>query len=171
MNVVRRFMTGCCAGLLVLLAGCGPAAPAAVPTVNIPVIPTINIPAAIQTASALPGVVGTAAANSMIVQLAAENSSGEMGTAVLSEVNGQTTVVITVAGEPAGASQPAHIHSGQCGATLGAVVYPLTNVVNGVSTTTVNVTMAKLKSAKYGINGHKSAAEIGTYTFCGNLTQ
>ena len=97
--------------------------------------------------------------------------SGEMGSAVLSEVNGQTTVVVTVVGEPAGASQPAHIHSGQCGATLGAVVYPLTNVVNGVSTTTINVTMAKLKSAQYGLNGHKSAAEIGTYTFCGNLTQ
>ena len=34
---------------------------------------------------------------------------------------------------------------------------------------TLNVTIAQLKAAKYGLNGHKSAAEIGTYTFCGNL--
>ena len=163
MNFVRRFMIGCCAGLLVLLAGCAPSAPTAVPTVN--------VPAAIQTASVLPGVVGTAAANSMVVQLNAENSSGETGSAVLTEVNGKTVVLVTIIGEPAGATQPAHIHEGNCGATLGKVVYPLTSVVNGVSTTTIDVTIAKLKSAKFGLNGHKSAAEIGTYTFCGNLTQ
>jgi hypothetical protein len=163
MNFVRRFMTGCSAGLLVLLAGCAPGAPAAVPTVN--------VPAAIQTASGLPAVVGTAAANTMLVQLAADNNSGETGAALLTEVNGKTTVVITIVGEPAGATQPAHIHNGQCGPTLGNIVYPLTDVVNGVSTTTINVTMAQLKSAKYGLNGHKSAAEIGTTTFCGNLTQ
>jgi hypothetical protein len=163
MNFVRRFMTGCCAGLLVLAVGCAPGAPAAVPTVN--------APAAIQTASGLPGVVGTAAANTMLIQLNAENSSGETGSAVLTEVNGKTTVLITIIGEPAGATQPAHIHDGQCGPTLGKVVYPLTDVVNGVSTTTVNVTMAQLKGGKFGINGHKSAAEIGTYTFCGNLSQ
>src|SRR5205823_14923234 len=137
----------------------------------IPAIPTINVPAAVQTASGLPAIAATAAANSMIVQLAAENNSGETGTAVLTEVNGKVTVVITVIGEPAGATQPAHIHDGQCGPTLGKVVYPLTNVVNGVSTTTIDATMAQLKSAKYGINGHKSAAEINVYTFCGNLSQ
>lgn len=132
---------------------------------------TVNAPAVIQTAAALPAVVGTTAANTMVVQLAAENNSGETGTAVLTELNGKTTVLITVVGEPAGASQPAHIHDGQCGPTLGKVVYPLSDVVNGVSTTTLNVTIAQLKAAKYGLNGHKSAAEIGTYTFCGNLPQ
>ena len=163
MNFVRHLMPGCCAGLLVLLVACAPNAPTPVPTVN--------VPAAIQTASSLPGFVGTAAANTILVQLSAENSSGETGSAVLSEVSGKTTVLITIVGEPAGASQPAHIHEGNCGPTLGKVVYPLTNVVNGVSTTTIDATIAQLKSAKYGINGHKSAAEIGTYTFCGNLTQ
>jgi len=129
------------------------------------------VPAAIQTASGLPALAGTAAANSMLVKLSADNNSGETGTAVLTEVNGKTTVLITIVGEPAGASQPAHIHDGQCGPTLGKVVHPLTDVVNGVSTTTVNVTMAQLKGGKFGINGHKSSAEIGTYTFCGNLNQ
>jgi len=171
MSIARSFVTLCSAALLLLLAGCGPAQTVVPPTVVVPAIPTINIPAAIQTASGLPAVAGTAAANTMIVQLAAENNSGETGTAVLTEVNGKVTVVVTIVGEPAGATQPAHIHDGQCGPTLGKVVYPLTDVVNGVSTTTINTTMAQLKSAKYGLNGHKSAAEIGTYTFCGNLSQ
>ena len=171
MNIARSFVTLCSAGLLLLLAGCGPSQTVVPPTVVIPAIPTVNIPAAIQTASGLPAIAGTAAANTMILQLAAENNSGETGTAVLTELNGKVTVVLTIIGEPAGASQPAHIHDGQCGPTLGKVVYPLTDVVNGVSTTTIDTTMAKLKSAKYGLNGHKSAAEIGTYTFCGNLTQ
>ena len=127
MYLLRRIMTGCTAGLLVLLAGCGPTATP---------VPTVNVPAAIQTASGLPGLAGTAAANTMLVQFAAENNSGETGGAVLTEVNGKTTVLITIVGEPTGASQPAHIHDGGCGPTLGKVVYPLTNVVNGVSTTT-----------------------------------
>ena len=47
----------------------------------------------------------------------------------------------------AGASQPAHIHEGQCGPTLGKVVYPPTNVVNGTSTTTIDATMAQRELA------------------------
>jgi hypothetical protein len=163
MLFVRRLVLGSLVGCFVLLVGCGPSVPTA--------IPTFNVPTAVATASNLPGVVATAAANSMVVQFAAENNSGETGAAVLTEVNGQTSVVITVIGEPAGAIQPAHIHDGSCGPTLGKVVYPLTNVVNGVSTTTVATTIANLRSAKFAINGHKSAAEIGTYVFCGALPQ
>ena len=58
-----------------------------------------------------------------------------------------------------------------CGPTLGKVVFTLNPLTNGVSTTVVDTTIANLKSAKYAINGHKSASEMSSYVFCGNLTQ
>ncbi|MCA1554434.1 MAG: hypothetical protein LC737_08650 [Chloroflexi bacterium] len=172
MSITRSLLFGIVAVLLMTLAACGVNAPAGQPTVILPTtLPTVNVPAAIQTASGLPAVVGTAAANTITVQLAAENNSGETGTAVLTEISGKTTVVVTVAGEPSGASQPMHIHDGSCGPTLGGVKFTLTPVSNGVSSTTVDTTIAALKAAKFAINAHKSSSEMGSYVFCGNITQ
>ncbi len=109
--------------------------------------------------------------NSTTVTLNAENNSGETGTAVLTDMgNNQIKVDVTVSGEPAGASQPMHIHSGQCGPALGAVVYPLTPLVNGKSTTTVNASLASIMDGNHAINGHKSAQEVNVFVYCGNLT-
>ena len=166
MTTVRTL--GLAMAVVMLLAACSVNAPSGVPTI---VVPTVNVPAAIQTASNIPGQVGTIAANTVTIQLAAENSSGETGTAVLTEVGGKTTVVVAIIGEPGGASQPMHIHDGNCGPNLGGVKYTLTPVANGVSTTMVDVTIAQLKAAKFAINGHKSAAEMSVYVFCGNITQ
>lgn len=88
-------------------------------------------------------------------------------------------------------SHPAHIHSGTCGAGLGDVVYPLSNVsvtalVNGtpmagatggatdaipvaISGTTVPTTLADLLASPYAINVHESAENIGNYIACGNI--
>ncbi len=88
-------------------------------------------------------------------------------------------------------SHPAHIHSDTCGAGLGDVVYPLSNVsesamVNGtpmagatggatdaipvaVSGTTVPTTLADLLANPYAINIHESAENIGNYIACGNI--
>ncbi len=104
------------------------------------------------------------------VQLGALNNSGQTGTAVLSDNGNDTThVVVTITGEPAGATEPMHIHTGQCGPTLGNVAFPLTNVVDSKSTTDVNKGLDDLEAGGFAINGHKSAAEIGTYVFCGNI--
>ena len=109
-----------------------------------------------------------AADQSITVNLATQNNSGISGTATLTAQGNQTQVVINVTGEAAGASMPDHIHTGTC-ATLGGVKYPLANVVNGTSTTTVNVSLATLESATYAINLHKSAQEINVYTACGDI--
>ncbi len=151
-----------------------PAAQTALPSVIQTALPPsvqTALPGAIQTAAGLPAQVATAAANTLTVQLAPENNSGESGVATLTEVGGKTTVVVVVQGEPAGASQPMHIHDGNCGPSLGGVKYPLTSLTNGASTTTVDVTIAQLKSGKYAINGHKSASDMATYVYCGNITQ
>lgn len=103
------------------------------------------------------------------INLSAQNGSGETGTAMLEDSNGQTKVTINLAGEAASADQPAHIHVGSCPAP-GAVKYPLTNVVGGKSETTVNVSVVDLKSmGPFAINVHESAAKIGNYVACGDL--
>src|SRR6266852_3947107 len=83
-----------------------------------------------------------AAADSITIKLDTLNSSGVSGTATLTANGNNTDVVVTVTGEPAAGSEPDHIHTGQCGATLGGVKYPLKNVEGGTSTTTVNATLA-----------------------------
>lgn len=110
----------------------------------------------------------SAATNSLTVKLAAQNGSGEDGTAVLTQGTDGVTVVVSIPKGPAG-PQPAHIHSGTC-ANLGGVVYPLTNVANGSSKTTVKgITIDKLLAGKFAINVHKSTSDLGTYVSCGNI--
>ncbi len=102
--------------------------------------------------------------------LEAENNSGETGTATLTDLgNGKTMVLVEINGEPDGAAQPMHIHQGQCGPTLGKVVFPLTDLQNGKSTTTVDAALETLTTGGFAINGHKSAQEISVYVFCGNI--
>ena len=103
------------------------------------------------------------------VTLAQENKSGQYGTAVLEEVDGKVKVTIDLTGTKYSAAQPAHIHIGVCPG-VGAVKYPLTNIMAGKSVTTLMVTMADLASqGPLAINIHKSAAESSVYTACGAL--
>lgn len=97
------------------------------------------------------------------------NNSGVSGTVQLIDKGTQTEVIISENGEPSGASEPAHIHSGQCGPTLGKVVYPLKNVEGGKSDTTVNASLASISTGQFAVNVHQSAANIGTYVACGNI--
>lgn len=103
------------------------------------------------------------------VALAEQSNSKESGTAMLKEVNGKVMVTLNVTGEPKGAIQPAHIHIGAC-PNPGAIKYPLTNVVDGKSETTLDVTMDKLREElPLAVNVHKSAAQSKVYVSCGNL--
>lgn len=108
--------------------------------------------------------------NGKFVELKDVNGSGESGTALLREVDGQISVIITLTGAPTGVAQPAHIHVGSC-PNPGDVKYPLTSLVNGKSVTTVNTTFAQLtQQLPLAINVHKSQTDIKTYVSCGNLT-
>ena len=104
-----------------------------------------------------------------IVNLTPQNNSGLSGTAALVEINGQTKVSISLTNAPKNVVQPAHIHMGACPG-VGAVKYPLTNVVNGKSETLLDVTQKQLKSEQpLAINVHKSGAEVKVYVACGPL--
>jgi len=111
--------------------------------------------------------VNTQAQQSVTVNLAAQNNSGMSGTAVLTPDGSGTKVVLTLSNAPG--PHPAHIHSGSC-PTVGAVVYPLTSVMNGRSETTVAASIADILKQPMAINVHKSPQEIAVYTACGNVT-
>ncbi|MGA8099286.1 MAG: hypothetical protein WB810_11585 [Candidatus Cybelea sp.] len=112
---------------------------------------------------------GAATTSTHTITLNEQNGSGESGTATLTQVGDDVQVVIALKGEPATTPQPVHIHTGTC-AKLGGVVYPLTDVVNGESTSTVKgVTIDKLLTATHAINVHESAAALDKYVACGNI--
>lgn len=109
------------------------------------------------------------AVSEVVVNLTKQKDSTESGTATLSEVGGKVKVTLKLTGAPAGVTQPAHIHVGKC-PEVGAVKYPLTSLVDGMSETMLDVTLAQLKSElPLGINVHKSGAESKVYVSCGDL--
>lgn len=111
----------------------------------------------------------SATTNEVTVTLSEQNSSKESGIATLMEVDGKVKVTLKMTGAPSGVAQPAHIHIGAC-PEVGAVKYPLTSPVDGMSETMLDVTLAKLKSElPLGINVHKSVPEAKVYVSCGDL--
>ena len=111
-----------------------------------------------------------AAADPVTIQLGAQNNSGISGTATLTDLgNNQTRVVINVTGFQGGTPSPVHIHDGTCASLNPAVKYPLTNLVDGKSETTVPVALSALLAQPHAINAHKSAQEATVYVACGNI--
>lgn len=105
------------------------------------------------------------------IMLTEQNASGQTGTVEITATDdGKAIINLTMDGTPSSVPQPAHIHLGQC-PTPGAVKYPLTNVVNGKSTTTLDVDLDTLwaDATNLAINVHKSSQELNVYTSCGNL--
>ena len=96
------------------------------------------------------------------------NQSGQSGTATLMARGSDTQAVVTLS---AGAmtSGAIHIHSGQCGESLGAVVHPLANFSGETSTTLLEgVSLSSLLNGDRAINAH-NAEDASTYTACRNL--
>jgi hypothetical protein len=108
-------------------------------------------------------------AKKLTVKLAAQNGSGENGTATLTAMGSkQTSVVVSLSGAPAKA-QPAHIHKGSCKNLDPTPLYALQNVIDGKSSSTVNASLASLEKGSFAINVHKSQADLKTYVACGNI--
>lgn len=95
----------------------------------------------------------------------------QSGTTLLEETEDGVIVTINVTGYTTNLEQPAHIHTGTC-PTPGEIVYPLEDIVAGVSTTTlIDVTLEQLNDElPLAINVHKSDAESNVYTACGDVT-
>jgi plastocyanin len=108
------------------------------------------------------------------VSLAAVGGSEQGGEAIITAIGDQTEVIITVTPGTPGVSQPAHIHDalaqgGEACVFPPKVKYPLTNVVDGKSTTLVNVSLATLQAQPFAVCVHKSVTEITIYTASGSI--
>ena len=100
--------------------------------------------------------------------LGEQNSSGQSGWATLTARGSQTEVVVTLLPGTV-ESELVHIHSGACGNdTLGGVVHGLSNIAGGTSTTTVDATLASLRTGGFAINSHQ-LGDPAVYTTCGNI--
>ena len=105
------------------------------------------------------------------VPLVAQNDSGQDGEATLSEVDSETTRVVLEVENPPVDPQPAHIHRGSCENLDPQPAYGLENVVDGKSTTEVNVAIEDLVDKGFAVNVHKSADEAQVYVACGDIEQ
>jgi hypothetical protein len=103
------------------------------------------------------------------LQLAEQNKSKERGTAKLSAEGGKTRVELSLSGTPKGVAQPAHVHEGSCPNPDPKPKYPLSNVVDGKSSTLIDASLDSLTSGKHAINVHKSAEELKVYVACGDI--
>ena len=173
-RVRRRWAAGAFVlGLVaVVIVACGDDDPTPVPTRAPTAQPTATATTAPQPTepAAMMEVMEESKAGSVVIALGELNDSGQSGKATLTARGDRTEVVIEIAAGAAGVAQPIHIHEGTCD-TLGGVSFALTNLDGGKSTTTVDATLASLRSGKFAINGHKSGDEIGTYIACGSIPQ
>lgn len=101
------------------------------------------------------------------VTMKAQHGSAETGMATLKDT--KNGLVVTIHLKNAKGPQPAHIHQGSCAKLNPKPEYPLHNVVNGMSVTTVKgVTIGEL-NGKTAINVHKSLTDIPAYVSCGDI--
>ncbi len=114
--------------------------------------------------------VGTALAQQQTVTVplgAGRDEQDVNGTATLTDLgNGTTRVDIRV--NPANPDMLAHIHSAACPGA-GPVLFPLTDVVDGSSTTVVDAPLATVLAQGQSINLHKSPDQVDIYVACGNF--
>lgn len=102
------------------------------------------------------------------IVMEAQNDSGQDGTATLTEVDGQTEVVVDLENAPEGVDQPIHIHAGSCPDVEG-VDHDIGPLMNGHTETTVDVSLDELLDGEFAINAHKSVEEIAVYVSCGDI--
>lgn len=106
---------------------------------------------------------------SILVDLAEQNNSGISGVAVLTELGDAQTEVAVWLDDEAGTPRPAHIHAGTC-ATIGGVEFPLENVTDEFSNTTIASDFETLEAmGPLSINAHESEALLDNYIACGNI--
>lgn len=107
--------------------------------------------------------------NEMTVSLGEQNGSTQSGEATLTAVDDSTTHVVISIGSGGETPQPAHIHKGSCDQLDPQPEHPLEDVVDGQSSTHLNVSLDELRDGEFAINVHKSAAALETYVACGDI--
>jgi hypothetical protein len=123
---------------------------------------------AAQEATPTPQVTPPANAPTLSLTFTELNDSGVSGIATLYGDGDKTIVDIRV--EDAGPNHPAHIHKGDCSKLDPYPAFPLTNVIDGRSTSLVDASLDELLAGDYSIDLHMSVNELGTLVVCAPIT-
>jgi hypothetical protein len=98
-----------------------------------------------------------------------QNGSGISGTVELEpQSQDQIRVTIELEGDEAGASYPAHIHPGSCANLDPKPEYPLENVQDGTSETTVDASPLEVFTGEYAVNVH-DPDDTDRYVACADI--
>ena len=109
------------------------------------------------------------ASASVTVQMNQLNGSGQTGTATLTQIGDKVSVSVHINGEPASASEPAHVHFGRCPVIKAIPAYNVGPIVGGKAANVVDLNWKEINSGKYVLNVHESASQLGNYVSCGNI--
>jgi hypothetical protein len=105
----------------------------------------------------------------LTLDLQEQNDSGITGEVEFSPTSeGDVEVEIEVDGSDGG-PHPAHIHEGTCDDLNPSPAFPLTDVVDGRSETTVDVDISELTAQEYAVNVHESAENASVYVACADV--
>ncbi len=105
-----------------------------------------------------------------MAELKMEDDSGYHGKAHLKDMgDGTTHVKIELEGMSEGMSMPAHIHMGTRDDYDPKPEYPLNNIENGMSETTVEVSLENLLSEEHVIAVHESEENVGNIVAVGEI--
>ena len=106
--------------------------------------------------------------DTVTIRLDQLNASAQFGWATLTDRGNDTEVVVSLSTGNM-VSKFIHIHSGRCGASLGGVVYGLTDFADGVSVALVrDVPLSNLLTGGFAINAHNITFPA-VYTACGDI--
>lgn len=158
-----------------LLALTAAAALAACATTSATPNETPATPSAGATTGAAAGAPATVSTATWTATINPMGGSGITGSAMVRPTSGGGSATVSISGAPPNSTLPWHVHSGTC-ATGGGVVgaaaaySPLSVGADGKATSTANVSAALDPAAKYHVNVHKSASDMGTIVACGDLT-
>ncbi len=174
---MSRFATRIAAlSLLVVGAGCATktVAPSNVAPAESPnaVIAPVEPPAGAPPTSAPAAPAPAPAARKVTVKLRAVGDWKQSGTATLTDLPGnETRIDIALAGPNPDVSQPAAIYSGNCAAAQAEVQYPLAPVVNGKSSTVLDVNLtAIIDKAEQALKVKRDPVDGKLpYAVCGEL--
>ncbi len=108
-------------------------------------------------------------ADSITISLEEQSASGQSDWASLT-ARGSKTEVVLLLSPGTMQTEMVHIHTGQCGDTLGGVAKGLTKFAGGSggSMTLVDLSLSSLRNGDFAINSHQTG-NLGTYTSCGNI--
>jgi hypothetical protein len=107
--------------------------------------------------------------DALTLDLREQNNSGITGKVEFSPTSEGTVEVEIELDGSQGGPHPAHVHPGSCAQLDPVPKWPLNNVVNGRSKTTIDVDLGELTAQEYAVNVHDSPQNADLYVACADV--